>query len=324
MKKLVLMLLAVCLLMVFTAGSALGATSSYPNDVIRIVVTFGAGGGNDLIARAVASGLEEVVGQTVIVENILGAGGMTGSYEVVSAKPDGYKVLIQDSSLTSMFVTQNKEVPFTLDDLVPVASVFSCPTWGVSSSEKGYQNLQDFIDDAKANPGQRMIGTAVTTGAQYLMAAAIVDYFDLDAIIIPYEGGNELKAAVLGGHVDIGIVHSPILLPEAKEGIVNVLVAGDELDRLNEEQFHDVKTLNDYGMEMKFSSTRGFLLPKGTPDEIVTFLEGALEKALQTEMVKKFSNTFGYEPEFHNHIEYSEFLQKELHGYFEVFNNLSN
>lgn len=294
-------------------------TLAYPEKTIHIIVTFSAGGGNDLIARAVASGMESIVGQAVVVDNITGAGGMTGTYEAISAPADGYTILCQDSSLTSMFVTQKSEVPFTLDDMIPVASVYSCPTWALSSAENGYETLQDFIDDAKANPGKLTIGTAVTTGVQYLMARAIVDYFDLDVTIIPYEGGNELKAAVLGNHVSMGIIHSPILLPEAAEGIINVLVAGGDLSNIKDESLKGVKTLADYGMDMGFSSTRGFLVPPGTPDEVVEYLEGVFADVLDTDVMKEFAGTFGYEPSYMNREEYKTFLEQEIEDLTTVF-----
>lgn len=291
----------------------------YPKETIHIVVTFGAGGGNDLIARAVAAGMETLVGKSVVVDNITGAGGMTGSFEVVNSNPDGYTILCQDASLTSLFVTQKDEVPFTLDDLTPIGSVYTCPTWALSNSEKGYETLQDFVDAAKANPGTLTIGTAVTTGAQYLMACAIVDYFDLDVTIIPYEGGGELKTAVLGGHVDMGIIHSPILLPEVKEGMVNVLVAGDSLDGIGEESLRSVKTLKDYGLDTTFSSTRGFFVPNGTPAEVVSYLEQVLADVLETEAMKEFATTFGYQPAYQNAADYKAFLENELKNFGAAF-----
>lgn len=297
-----------------SSGNGQGG-QNYPEKTIHIIVTFSAGGGNDVIARAVASGLEQVTGQTVVVDNITGGGGMTGSYEAMNANPDGYTILCQDASLTASLVTQAGQIPLTLDDMIPVASVYSCPTWALSNSENGYTTLQDFVDDARANPGKLTIGTAVTTGAQYLMACAIVDYFDLDVTIIPYDGGNELKSAVLGNHVDMGIIHSPILLPEVKEGMVNVLVAGSPLDGISDDSLKSVKTLADYGMECSFSSTRGFFLPKDTPQDVVDYLENAFAKALDTDIVKDFADSFGYEPSYMNASDYHAFLLKEIEDF---------
>lgn len=288
------------------------AKLDYPKETIHIVVTFGAGGGNDLIARAIAAGMEGLVGQSVVVDNVTGAGGMTGSFEVVNGEADGYTILCQDASLTSLFVTQKDEVPFALDDLTPISSVYTCPTWGLALADKGYETLQDFVDAAKAAPGTLTIGTAVTTGAQYLMACAIVDHFDLDVTIIPYEGGGDLKKAVLGGHVDMGIIHSPILLPEVEEGMVNVLVAGDALTGIGEESLRSVKTLKDYGLDTTFSSTRGFFVPNDTPAEIVSYLEDIFAQVIETQTVKDFATTFGYEPSYQNAADYKAFLEQEI------------
>lgn len=285
-----------------------------------MVVTFSAGGGNDLIARATATAMEEISGGTVVVDNITGAGGMTGTQEVVSASPDGYTILCQDSSLTSMLVTQ--QPGFGLEDLTPVASVYSCPTWVLSNAERGYEDLQAFVDAAKAKPGELTIGTAVTTGAQYLMGCAIANYFDLDVTIIPYTGGNELKAAILGNQIDIGVVHAPILLPEVQEGMVKVLAAGEPLTDIKEESLRSVKTLADYGMDVAFSSTRGFLVPNDTPEEVIACLEELLAQCVETDAMKAFADTFGFEPSYQNRAEYTEFLQEEMEGYQKIFDQI--
>lgn len=296
------------------------AELDFPKDVIHIVVTFSAGGGNDLIARATAAAIEEVSGGTVVVDNITGAGGMTGTQEVISAKPDGYTILCQDSSLTSMLVTQKPDM--TLDDLVPVASVYSCPTWVLSHADRGFEDLQSFVDAAKAHPGELTIGTAVTTGAQYLMGCAIANYFDLDVTIIPYSGGNELKAAILGNQVDIGVVHAPILLPEVKEGMVRVLAAGEPLTDIKEESLRDIKSLKDYGMDVSFSSTRGYLVPKDTPQEVVEYLEDLFEKCIEADAMKEFAGSFGFDPSYQNQEEYTQFLNEEMQGYQKVFEQI--
>lgn len=304
-----------------SAPTETSSKEDFPKDVLHIVVTFSAGGGNDLIARATAAAMEEVGGCSVVVDNITGAGGMTGTQEVVSASPDGYTILCQDSSLTSMLVTQKPDMG--LEDLEPIASVYSCPTWVLSHSDRGYEDLQAFVDNAKAHPGELTIGTAVTTGAQYLMGCAIADYFDLDVTIIPYSGGNELKAAILGNQVDIGVVHSPILLPEVQEGMVKVLAAGAPLTEISDESLRDIPTLADYGMDVEFSSTRGFFVPKGTPESIVTYLEDLISKSVDANAMKEFATSFGFGPSYQNGENYRAFLEDEVAGYQEVFDSIS-
>jgi len=299
-----------------------GVDMNWPTSTVYLVVTFSAGGGNDLIARAIAAGMETLVDQPVIVNNITGAGGITGSFEVVNANPDGHTILVQDSSLTSALITQGAEVPFTLDDLIPVASVYTCPTWVLAHTDRGYTTLQDFIDDARANPGELTIGTAVTTGSQYLMALAIVNHFDLDVIVIPYAGGAELRAAVLGNHVNIGIVHSPIMLPEVQEGLTAVLAAGAELTGIADESLRNVPTLADYGIDVEFTSTRGFLVPVGTPPEVIRRIEMLLEAAVETDIVAQFAEGFAFKPLFLNQAEYTELLRRELVDFGKVFDTI--
>lgn len=291
----------------------------YPKEPIHIMVTFSPGGGNDLIARAMAEAMAKYTTQPIVVDNITGAGGLTGTAEVVNAKPDGYKILIQDASLTGMFVYQ-QDIPFTLEDLEPIASVYKCPTWVLSPTERGYKTLQDFVDAAKANPGQLTIGTAVTTGSQYLMAEAIIRHFGLDVKIVPYAGGGELKVALLGNQVDMGIIHAPIQLPEVKEGLLTVLVGGSSLEKVGYDAIRNVKTLRDYGMDFDFTSTRGFLVPKGTPAEIKEYLVDLIKKALDDPSIAEFSETFGYGPEFMDSETYSQFLKDEYQTFYNIKN----
>lgn len=301
------------------AGGGEAKALDYPKEPIHIIVTFSPGGGNDLIARAIAKAMENYTDQPVVVDNISGAGGMTGTFEVVSAEPNGYKILIQDASLNGMFVYQ-KDVPFTMEDLEPIASVYSCPTWVLSPAERNFKTLQDFVDAAKANPGKLTIGTAVTTGSQYLMAEAIIRHFDLDVKIVPYAGGGELKVALLGNQVDIGIIHAPIQLPEVKEGLLNVVVGGGPLDQVKYDPIKGTKTLRDYGMDFDFYSTRGFLVPKGTPKEIKDYLEDLLKKAVADPSVAEFSDTFGYGPEFQDRATYTKFLEDEYKTFYNIKN----
>ena len=139
-KSMILLLLLVLVISSFTIGETAG---NYPNKPIHIIVTFPPGGGNDVIARAFAKAMEKYISQPVVIDNISGSGGLAGTLEVVKAKPDGYTVLLQDASLNTMLAFQ-KNLPFGLKNLEPVASVYDCPTWILAHKDRKYQDLNDF------------------------------------------------------------------------------------------------------------------------------------------------------------------------------------
>jgi tripartite-type tricarboxylate transporter receptor subunit TctC len=308
-------LILVLLIAIVSSFCMIGeAKLDFPKKPIRLIVTFPPGGGNDVIARAFAKAMERHINQPVVIDNISGSGGLAGTLEVVKAKPDGYTILVQDASLNTMFAFQ-KDIPFGLKDLLPVASVYECPTWILANKERHYKGLSDFINTAKKNPGKLTVGVAGATGSQYLMAAAIKGYLKLDYKIIPYSGGGPLKVALLGNKVDIGVIHSPILLPEVIGGILDVLAAGSPMKGIYYEPLQTTQTLRELKMPFTFNSTRGFLLPKKTPTEIRDFLEGLLKQAYNDPSMSQFAKTFGFSPTWQDHNAYSKFLKAELVQY---------
>lgn len=313
-KSLTVLLLLVLVISCFTVGEA---KSNYPSKPIHVIVTFPPGGGNDVIARAFAKAMEKYISQPVVIDNISGSGGLAGTLEVIKAKPDGYTVLLQDASLNTMLAFQ-KNLPFGLDDLEPVASVYDCPTWILSHKDRKYHNLNNFIEAAKKNPGKLTVGTAGSTGSQYLMAAAIKGYLNLDYKIVPYSGGGPLKIALMGNHIDIGIIHAPILLPEISDGLLECLAAGTSMQGINYAPARKTATLRDMKMPFTFSSTRGFLVPKRTPVQVRNFLEDLLKKAYNDPSIAEFAKTFGFRPSWRGHREYSKFLKDELAQYKDI------
>ncbi|MCL5290357.1 MAG: tripartite tricarboxylate transporter substrate binding protein [Firmicutes bacterium] len=291
--------------------------SNFPQKPIHMIVTFPPGGGNDIIARAFAKAMEKHISQPVVVDNISGAGGLTGTLETVKAKPDGYTILLQDASLTGMMAYQDN-LPFSLDNLEPLCSVYTNPTWILTPKDRNYKTLQDFLDAAKKKPGQLSVGVAVSTGSQYLMAEAIKGYLGLDYKIIPYNGGGPLKVALLGNQVDIGIIHSPMMLPEVKEGMINVLAAGSSMQGIHYDKLKNIPTLKDLNIPFTFTSTRGFLVPKGTPPETKKFLEDLIKKASDGATIKEFAKTFEWDPTWQDHEAYGKFLKDELAQYKEI------
>lgn len=285
--------------------------AEYPSRAIHLVVPFKAGGGTDQIARGFAAAMETVIDQSVVVDNITGAGGVTGNLNVVRAKPDGYTVLLNGTADITGAMTF-KELPFTLDDLIYVGAFFSSPTWILSHKNRGYTDLQSFLDKAKANPGKLTIGTAGPAGAQMIMASAIRGITGIDIRIIPYSGGKDLKKALFGNQVDMGIIHAPVALPAIKDGMLNVLGTGRSLEKLTYPPLRKTKTLTDFGIPIEIGITRGLYLPKGTPKDIVAKLAELTKKTAKSKAFAKFGNQYGFGPVWIDGPSFKKQIRAEL------------
>ncbi len=290
-------------------GSAIAA--DYPSETIHVVVPWKAGGGTDSIGRGFAEALKGVVDVAVVVDNIDGAGGITGSIKVAQSGPDGYTILMNGTTDITAALTF-KNVPLSLDDFTYIGGFFDSPTWILSHSDRGYVSLQDVLDKAKANPGKVTVGTAGPTGAQMLMAAAIRGITGTDLRVIPYSGGADLKKALIGNQVDAGIIHAPVLLAEVKEGVIKVIGTGKPLDKITYAPVRDTKTLKDFGIPIAIGITRGIYVSKETPLDIVAKLSKLVEKAAKSDEFAKFGEKFGFAPVWVPGPEFEQQIREEL------------
>lgn len=301
--------------MLFT-GHALAA---YPERPIHVVVPWKAGGGTDSIARGIGEAMK-ATGATIVIDNISGAAGMTGSIKVARSKPDGYTVLMNgDSDILAALVFT--DVPLSLDDFTYVGGFFSSPTWILSHKDSGITSMKQFLEEAKANPGKLTMGSATPAGAQMIMAAGIKGQTGLDFRIIPYQGGNDLKKALLGNQVNAGIIHAPVLLSEVKAGVINVIGTGQPLTKITYEPVRNTPTLKDLGIPLSIGITRGFFLPKNTPKEIVAKFTEMAKKAAESESFEAFGKKFGFEPTWIPGPEFEKEMRENLKTYQQIKKN---
>ena len=308
MKSLLNILISAAFALAMPAGAM---AADYPSETIHLVVPWKAGGGTDNIGRGIAKALEEASGQSVVVDNISGAGGIKGSLSVAKGSTDGYTVLMNGTTdLTAAMTFQ--DVPVSLDDYKYIGGFFTSPTWIVAHKDRGYENFQQLLDKAKANPGTVTIGTGGPAGAQMIMASAIKGISGADFRIIPYSGGADLKKAMIGNQVDAGILHAPVMLPEAKEGMIKVIGTGLPLDGITYEPLRGVKTMKDIGIPVEVGITRGMFVSKGTPDDVVEKLRELAEKAARSETFKQFGDKYGFAPVWIPGPEFEKQIRKEL------------
>lgn len=304
-------------------GLAPAVAQDFPSDTIHLIVPYPAGGGTDAIGRAVAAALEEATGASVVVDNIGGASGTTGTMAMLQAKPDGYTAMLNGSSdLTTTLTFQ--ELPFSLDDFKYVGAVMATPTWVVAPAERGYETLEDLLADARANPDQVTIGVGGAAGAHALVAHAIKGHSGAPVRVVAYQGGAPLRKGLLANEVSAGVIHSPIMLDAIKEGGIKVLAAAQPLGGISYEPLRDTPLLKDAGIPVNVGVTRGIFLPKDTPDEVVAKFSEMLEAASQSDSLAGFGEKFGFAPTWLTPAEFEALMREEVETFADIRDNIIN
>jgi tripartite-type tricarboxylate transporter receptor subunit TctC len=287
MRGFLLALALVCL----TAASGASA-QPYPSRPVTLIVPFPAGGITDIIARIVAEGMRQHLGQAVIVENVPGAGGTIGTTKLARATPDGYTVGIgQWTSHVGGGAMYN--LPFDLHkDLQPISLVSVGPLWIIGRKTLPANNLQDLIAWIKANP--KATGATIGVGS-----AAHLCFLDFEQetgtsfVIVPYRGAAPAMQDLLAGQIDIFCPEAGQTLPQYRAGSVKAFAV------LTEKRWFaapDVPTIAEAGAPgLLFPFWHGLWAPKGIPADALAKLNAAVRAALADPAIRKRFTDLGHE-----------------------------
>jgi tripartite-type tricarboxylate transporter receptor subunit TctC len=288
MRKLVA--LALILLAAATAGAF---ADNYTSRVITIVVPYPAGGPTDTIARILAERMQAVLGQSVIVENISGAGGSIGVGRVAHATPDGYTVSIGHVQ-TAVFNPAIMKLDYdVVNDLAPVSLIADTPIWIVANKALPADDVKGLIAWLKAGGGKATMGT-VGIGGPTDVAARIFEKETGTAFqIIPYRGGAPLVEDMLGGHIDFAFGQAATYLTYVRDGELKAYAV---LQPKRWWAAPEVPTLDELGIKnIDASFWHGIWVPKGTPPDIIAKLNGAIREALADPAVQERFKKIGQE-----------------------------
>ncbi len=265
---------------------------AFPDKPIRIIVPFGAGGIADLCARIIASKLSESLGQSVVVENKPGAGGIVAAQAVARAEPDGHTLLLT-SNATAISAALFKSLPYqTVKDFSPISSIgfFDLAVISAAAGKLGKLNrLDDWLKYARANPGKLNMGTINIGSSQHLAAELFKSLAGIDFQIVPFNGTPALMTALRGGDVDIAIEILGPVLPQTKSGQISVLAT---LGEQRNPFLANVPTAREAGsIDISISSWNGLAAPAKTPKQIIERLNQAVKNSLDSpEMQKRLAD----------------------------------
>lgn len=271
-------------------GGSVYADAGYPTKPITLVVAYGPGGSNDIIARAVAKAMEPILGQPVIVRNQSGAGGVVGTTFVANAPPDGYTVGWGTSSQLVMNAGLYKKLPFNLDtDVSMVGLATKFPLVFVVNSK--YSSLKDFVAAAEKSPGKLFFGSGGVGQVSHVMTEIFRNQVGIDIRHVPYRGSAEVLQDLAGGRIDIYLETFTAAAPFVASGKARyVAVGSDKRVPMNP----DVPTFAEAGYpQFEPYTWSGVFVPARTPSAIVQKLNGALNAALQSAEFKEASKALG-------------------------------
>ncbi len=307
--------LSVSLLVALSATERVCAQASdYPNRPITLITPFPAAGSTDLVARAIAQKLTDVLGRPVVVENHAGAGGNIGANMVAKASADGYTILITSSSTHSIGAIINKNAPFNYDtDFTPIIYGAVAPNIFLITKTLPAKNLKDFITFAKANPNFLNFSSAGTGTIMHLTGEAFKTEAGVQMMHIPYKGSGLSIPDLITGKVHVLFDSIVSGLPHVQDGNLMVLAV---LGKNRSPLLPNTPTMKEIGGSFglkDFESVNwwGFYGPKNLPRDIQMKLNEALNKVLKSKDVVDKLAIFGAEPGGGTPESFQEFVLKD-------------
>ncbi len=310
-RRIFALILSVALLLSLAAvARAADKPKDYPSRPVTIMVGFGAGGSSDVGVRILAEALKKVIGQPVLTENKPGAGGQIMWTDFKNnAKPDGYTLaLVNVPQLQTTVFDPTRKPAFAMKDFQPVANHVQDPGAIFVRTESPYKTLEDFLADAKANPGKVKVSTTGIGSDDHLAVLDVQRKANVRFTIVHLVDTPTAIKDALGGHIDADFDNVGGFLPTVKSGQGRMLAVFDE-KRFPDAA--DVPTMKEKGIDLISSSTRGYVFPAGTPMEIVRYMEDSIRKAMDDpEHVKRMKEA-GLTLKFMGVEEYAKFMESQ-------------
>jgi tripartite-type tricarboxylate transporter receptor subunit TctC len=261
------------------------AIAAYPDKPIKMMVGYAPGSSTDIVGRIIANELGMALKQSVIVENRGGAAGSLAADAVAKSTPDGYTVLFAQNGL-AINVAANPKLPFNgQKDLVPVIGVAATPHILIVNNNSKVKNVAELIAMLKANSGKMSFASSGIGNSDHMAGELFLATTGLQAIHVPYKGGSPAATDVLGGQIDFYFAGMPVGLPLYKGDKVRALAVTSKNRFSGAPELPTMQEAGVKGYEMAL--WQGMFVPAGTSREIISTLNNAILKMLDTPELKE-------------------------------------
>ena len=298
------------------AATAAGA-QAYPTGPVRVVVPFGAGGATDVLARVFADQLQQRLSQPFTVENRGGAAGQIAATAVARSPADGSTLMFTTAAPITLAPLMNDKVQYDpRKAFVPIAVVAVMPVWLVVNANSPLKSAADIIAKAKDNPGKLNYGTSGVGTELHLAAEAVSRSAGIQMVHVPFRGGGDVIAALLGNQLDFAALSTASIAGALKQGSLRALAVSSP-QRMSD--FPDVPTFAEIGHP---GSTMmpwwGLMAPAGTPQPVVSRLTQELEAATKSDAVRERLKATFVQIDFAGPQEFTRRLEAETALYGEI------
>lgn len=302
------------------AGAALSPVfaqdaGNFPNKPIRLIVPFGAGGGNDIFARLVSAKVTEMTGAQIVIENRPAAGGRVAADFVAKSPGDGYTVFVGASGVMSIATAVFPKLPYhPTKNFIPLTMTASFPLIMIGNNDIPAKTVKEMIAYAKANPAKSNYGT---TSPAFTMATELLKLKSgMPAVLVPLKSSAEMVQCVARGDCSIALVDTPPAVPQIKDGRVRALaVTGAERSSL----LPDVPSMSEAGYpDVNTRLWSGFFAPASTPPAIAAKLEDMFRKAIADKGVNARLIAMAVTPGGNSSAEFRKMIDADIDAYVSV------
>ncbi|HEY9359895.1 MAG TPA: tripartite tricarboxylate transporter substrate-binding protein [Xanthobacteraceae bacterium] len=277
---------------VLLVATSMALAQDYPAKPMTMIIPFAAGGPTDVLGRVMAQRMSEILAQQVIVENVGGAGGMTGAKRVADAAPDGYTFVLGTVGTQAQSQTMYKRPLYhAATDFAPVALIAEVPIVLITRNDLPVNNLQEFIAYGKANQGKMQYGSAGAGSATHLGCVLLNYLIGVDITHVPYRGTGPAMQDLQGGRIDYLCEIVSTAKPQIDGGTVKAIAI---MTKERSPALPNVPTGLEQGVpNLEAYTWNAIFLPKGTPADIVKRLNDATVEAMKTPGVRERLEALG-------------------------------
>ena len=272
------------------------AQAPFPNRPIRIVVPFSPGA-SDTQLRTLAPSMSARLGQSVVVENMPGGGGIVGANVVLRSPADGYTLFFTGTAGLTMLPALRADVPYKLRDFVAIGNVSSLPGVMVVRADAPYKTMPEVVAYARKNPGKINFASAGVGTASHTFGVGPQVYGNFSFTHVPYKGMADVIQAMLAGTIDVGFAIPSLVMPYIQAGKLRAIAVSTAQ---RSEFFPDVPTYQELGIDYVDGENYGLVGPRGVPPEAIKRVADALAESMKelefVNLMRKLYTTIEYIP----------------------------